>query len=252
MPVWNQFRDIWLNEENWIYFRIYAKNEFLQNWVTANNWYIKVLNRIVKPVVTQYDEIIKVTFFGIYGGDYESEESCVMDESTSTDLGSNKVLFIRLRLCVSERKSEVKDSLNASIHEHNNDLILTHEKCIYRVRADLGNRYAKMNDNTMNEERLLNFINYWNGACRYILSIIANDTLDNTVDIWGVPHLVNNSLGTKFCMNFENEDLRRRGINPAYVCPSCGETLYMDTNRVRRFFLCPTCLGYVYQNLGNI
>jgi len=220
--------------------------------VTAMNWYTSVLSRIVKPVVTQYDEIVKATFFGFYGGDYDNAEGCTMDETTKTDLTNRRVLFIRLRICLSERKNEVKNRLDEIIHQHNTDLIKTHEDCIFRVETDLGNRYAKTSDNTISEERLLNFINYWNGACRYILSILVNDKLDNTVDIWGVPHLTNNSLGTKFNMNFENEDLRRRGRTPAYLCPKCGETLYMDTNRVKRFYLCPTCLQYVLESIGNI
>lgn len=252
MPFWNQFRNIWLNEEKWIYFRLFAKNDFLQNWVTMNRWYTKVLNRIVKPVVTQYDETVTAIFFGIYGGDYKQEQGCVMDESTSTDLGSNKVLFIRLRLCVSQRTSEIKDSLNELIHENNTDLILTHEECRYRVASDLGNRYAKTSDGTINEERLLNFINYWNGACRYILSILVKDTLDDEVDIWGIPHLINNSLGTKLSMNSENKESIRISGNPQYNCPICGEILFMDTHKVMRYYLCPTCLKHVCQGIGNI
>jgi len=61
----------------------------------------------------------------------------------------------------------------------------------YHVREDLGRRYGSNND-----EQTVRFARYWDAACRYILSILTTPgNWLQDVDVWGIPHLVNNSLG---------------------------------------------------------
>jgi len=82
----------------------------------------------------------------------------------------------------------------------------------YHVRDDLGRRYGSRNDN-----QTLCFIRYWDSACRYILSILTlPGNWISGVDVWGIPHLVNNSLGAM---------LRLSGS----LCPYCHASLYLNT-----------------------
>ena len=86
---------------------------------------------------------------------------------------------------------------------------------IYYVRNDLGSRYGSNLD-----DQTLQFVRYWDAACRYVLSILTllgNWTQD--VDVWGIPHLVNNSLGAWL----------RPERNPV-LCPACQTHMYMATH----------------------
>lgn len=61
------------------------------------------------------------------------------------------------------------------------------------------------------------FIRYWDAACRYILELIDDPgNWDANVDVWGIPHLVVNSLGAW---------LR---VSEAH-CPNCDARMYMAT-----------------------
>jgi hypothetical protein len=84
----------------------------------------------------------------------------------------------------------------------------------WNVASDLGTRYGS---NLANQT--LGFMRYWDAACRYILSILAMPgNWKDDVDVWGVPHLVNNSMGAW---------LRPKG-NPR-ICPNCQAHMYMST-----------------------
>ena len=86
----------------------------------------------------------------------------------------------------------------------------------YNINGDLGPRFGS---NSI--PQTLRFIRYWEAGCRYILSILAmpgNWTAG--VDVWGVPHLINNSIGTWL-----------RPERPPQICPTanCGTHMYMNT-----------------------
>ena len=111
----------------------------------------------------------------------------------------------------------------------------------YDVSRDLGPRYgSNLNNQT------LQFIRYWDAGCRYILSTRSMPgNWKRDIDIWGVPHLVNNSIGS--------------WLRPNKLCsnPNCNSRMYMNTvpitfqfsNPVNQIdlpafvFVCPSCLN---------
>jgi hypothetical protein len=109
----------------------------------------------------------------------------------------------------------------------------------YHVRNDIGSRYGSRNDS-----QTLKFIRYWDAACRYILTILdLNQNWNPDVDVWGIPHLINNSLGGWLRLE--------RG---PVICSNCNSHMYMATEatyqpqniQVNGFpyciFVCPNCL----------
>jgi len=108
----------------------------------------------------------------------------------------------------------------------------------FHVRNDLGNRYGSNRD-----DQTLQFVRYWDAACRYILSILTfPGNWAQDVDVMGIPHLVNNSLGAWL----------RPERNPV-PCPRCQTHMYMATARSQLsppvltnqvpfvLFICPNC-----------
>ena len=123
----------------------------------------------------------------------------------------------------------------------------------FNVRGDLGTRYGSGDD-----DQTLRFVRYWDSACRYILSILTlPGNWLNDVDVWGIPHLVNNSLGAM--------------LRTSHRCPYCGTIQFMATSitdvsnlppnllamlphfqRIPIFlFICPRC-GQLWLNYTNI
>jgi ribosomal protein S27AE len=132
-----------------------------------------------------------------------------------------------------------------SVIQSNIALTCDYEILEYRVRDDLGNRYGRLNDGTIDDHRTVMFIRYWDAACRYILEILTTlRNWDSNVDVWGIPHLVNNSLGA--WLRLSNAQ-----------CARCSTSMYLATHteipqqlrqRLATFskapiclFLCPQC-----------
>lgn len=226
-----------LDETNWVFFKIYKDLAPSVSWKSNLDWYHKVLIDIVRPLVVGMPEI-RVVFFGFYTGRYGLERGEKYEKQITPP--STDVVYIRLRLSTDQNhKGNVK---NAFVNEFNANRTLVWDyetMTTYHVRNDLGRRYGSGDD-----DQTLQFIRYWDSACRYILSILTlPGNWIQDVDVWGIPHLVNNSLGCWLRPN--------RSPIP---CPVCHTPLYMSTfhklqsqislqtNALPIFlFVCPSC-----------
>ena len=225
-----------LDERNWIFSKLYKDPNSPSNWKPNLDWYHQTLINVVRPIVLSMPEI-RVVFFGMYGPTTYSAEGETYERQRR--LSGNNLVFIRLRFGVAKGgKTNTKNALLAAIAQNTN-LVWEHEVMrTYRVMNDLGSRYGS-NTNA----QTLQFIRYWDAACRYILSILTSPgNWISDVDVWGIPHLVNNSLGAW---------LRpERGPVP---CPRCHSHMYMATcscsfSPTRQIgtapyflFICPSC-----------
>jgi hypothetical protein len=235
-----------LKARNWLYLKLYRKCESNDIWKSQLDWYHNVLRELVKPWVTSNADIVFV-FFGIYGPEKYDVEP-VEYEKRINPQPEGIFNYIRLRAYVPENKDSVKKALVDAIEAHGG-LVWEHEVLKYQVRDDLGNRYGRLNDGSIDTHRTVMFIRYWDAACRYILEILTSPgNWDSNVDVWGIPHLVNNSLGAWLRVS----DAR---------CPSCSASMYMATwARIPRerlpqlatfanapicLFACPQCLSAI-------
>lgn len=112
-----------------------------------------------------------------------------------------------------KNKDAIKNEFVSDILKNKN-LIWDYEVMnTFNVMRDLGSRYG-----SKNEDQTLRFVRYWDAGCKYILSILTmpgNWIVD--VDVWGIPHLINNSIGAW---------LRHK---PSDVCSKCGGQMYINT-----------------------
>ena len=208
-----------LRDEKWLYFKLYKKPKDDHSWKSSLDWYHSVLREIVRPFVESTREVGAI-LFGIYGPTPYVVENHEKYERIITPPESD-VVFMRLRAYISsDDKKAVKDKLVATI-ESRRDLVWDYEILKeYRVRDDLGGRFGRKSDGSIDDERTLRFIRYWDAGCRYILSILADEgNWEPNVDVWGIPHLINNSLGGW---------LR----HPSLKCKNCGSLMYMATSCV--------------------
>ena len=178
-----------LDEREWVYFKLYRDPSAQADWKSKLDWYHQALLTVVRPIVENTPDI-RMVFFGLYGpARYEPENE---DYDKRITPPSTNVIYIRLRLSVpASRKEAVAEKFLRALNANRN-LIWEHEKMTtYHIREDLGRRYGSNND-----EQTVRFARYWDAACRYILSILTmpGNWLQD-VDVWGIPHLVNNSLG---------------------------------------------------------
>ena len=98
------------------------------------------------------------------------------------------------------------------------DLVLGFETISqYDPIEDLGKRYGKRDDGTIDDLATTNFIRYWEAGCRYILSALSQDSgFRKDVDVWGIPHLINNAIGS--ALRFKDK------------CPKCNSPLWLLTD----------------------
>lgn len=225
-----------LDHRNWLYLRLYRASNLPTDWKSVLDWYHEILIHIVKPLVFNSPEI-RVVLFGLYGPEAYRRE----DERYSRSITppQNDVRFIRLR--ISSRigsKKKVNQALTAILNQHQNRVQDYEVMQTYHVRNDLGSRYGSGIDH---QTQL--FIDYWNAACRYVLEILdLNHNWKPDVDVWGIPHLLNNSLGCWL-----------RPERGPVTCPACQNHMYMATwcqipaqnMQVNGFpfslFVCPNC-----------
>jgi len=229
-----------LNEKYWLFFKLYKNPNSPSDWKTNLDWCHQTLINVVKPILVMSTSEIRVLFFGFYGPTtYSVEGETYQRQIRQNRRAINNLVYVRLRLSMKwGSKTNIKNTLVTSIRNTRN-LVWDYEIMrTYHVRNDLGSRYGSNTDT-----QTLQFIRYWDAACRYILTVLTlpgNWTQD--VDVWGIPHLVNNSLGAW---------LRpERGPVP---CPRCQTHMYMATfistfspprqiNMVPHFFFtCPNC-----------
>jgi len=199
-----------LQSENWIYFKIFDDPSLKRSWKDQLDWYHQVLIKIVKPLIHNSPEV-RAVFFGTYGPEkYEPEKEEYENKIVAPNVN---VDYLRLRLSVDqESKEDLKNKFVNELDSRKNIVWGYETMLTYHVRCDLGDRYGSHND-----DQTLQFIRYWDAACRYILSILTlpgNWTQD--VDVWGIPHLVNNSLGAWL-----------RPERSPVLCPACQTHMYM-------------------------
>lgn len=204
-----------LLSENWLYFKLYRNPNEGLDWNL--DWYHNVLRKVVRPFVESTKQIGAV-FFGIYGPrEYALENEDKYERRITPP--KSKVSFIRLRAYVgSDNKKGACNKLITEI-ESQREIVWDYEILkVYKVRDDLGGRYGRRSDGSIDDDRTLRFIRYWDSGCRYILSILGDEgNWDLNVDVWGIPHLINNSLG----------GLLR---HPDVKCQNCGSLMYMRTS----------------------
>ena len=228
-----------LKEKYWLFFKLYKNPDSPSDWKSNLDWYHQTLNNVIKPIVVGTPEI-RVVFFGFYGPTtYSTEGETYERQIRQSRRSMNDLVYIQPRLSIKwGSKRNTRNALVTSIN-NNRHLVWDYEIMkTYHVRNDLGSRYGSNND-----AQTLEFIRYWDAACRYILSILVlSGNWIHDVDVWGIPHLVNNSLGAW---------LRpERGPVP---CPRCQTHMYMvtsicslsppqQTNTIPYFlFACPNC-----------
>ena len=203
-----------LKQNNWLFFKLYKDPSAPSDWRTNLDWYHQTLIHVVKPAVSNTPEI-RVVFFGFYGPMAYNVENESYEQQIAAP--TTNVVYIRLRLSVKKgSKTRVKNALLTSVNMNRNLVWDCEIMRTYHVRNDLGSRYGSNLDS-----QTLQFIRYWDAACRYILSILAypNNWVAN-VDVWGIPHLVNNSLGGA---------LRLQNTAQGHTCLNCGQPLYIIT-----------------------
>jgi hypothetical protein len=228
-----------LDEKNWLFFKLYKNPNSPGDWKSNLDWYHQTLINVVKPAVLSKPQI-RVVFFGFYGPTTYSAEGETYERQIQQRVQSmNNLTYIRIRFSVKRgHKRNITNTLLALINNNRNVIWDYEIMRTYHVRNDLGSRYGS-NSNA----QTLQFIRYWDAACRYILSILAlPGNWAQDVDVWGIPHLVNNSLGAWL-----------RPERPSQPCPTCQTHMYMvtcvcqispsqQTNAIPYFlFACPNC-----------
>jgi len=229
----------WSESENWLNFRIFARDKHTRNSRDRLVWYYRILNYIVKPLLRENEKSIRAIFFSHYGPkafrlEKGYEKEC---ERVAKQLVGRTVFYIWLRLCVEkDDKDNLRRELIDKVKTHQDDLILDYEICRYDVVKDLGCRFCKTSEDMVDEQRLINFIKFWDSTCRYTLSIITSENkLDENVDVMGVPHLVFNSLGTFIPLTYKPDPKKD------HRCPDCNEILYANTLDVCFQAFCLRC-----------
>ena len=237
-----------LDSKSWLFFKLYKNPQATNDWIHNLNWYHQTLINVVRPIINGNSQVASV-FFGLYGPQpYDTEDEKYQKALTPP---ASDLIFIRLRIATSKgNKNSVKNAFLASFAQNTN-LIWNYETMVtWNVTNDLGTRYGSNLGN-----QTLGFIRYWDAACRYILSILdMPGNWKGDVDVWGIPHLVNNSLGAW---------LRPKGNSR--ICPNCRAEMYMSTCMLNAtlpapllqtglplfIFACPRC-GHTLANAINI
>lgn len=232
-----------LEAENWLHFKFFREQRSDDAWRTQLDWYHDVLRSVVKPWVST-NRNIRFVFFGIYGPEpYSVEPQNYVKRISSRPSG--KVNYVRLRAFVPQDRQAVNDALIETVQNHRTAIWDYEILEGYNVLDDLGNRFGRLDSGSIDNNRTTLFIRYWDAACRYILEILTRPgNWDSNVDVWGIPHLVNNSLGAW---------LRVSSVK----CPSCSTAMYMATwwpipqqllsqlgissNAPICLFMCPQC-----------
>jgi hypothetical protein len=225
-----------LDNKSWLYFKLYKDPASDCSWQNSLNWYHQTLITVVKPIVDA-KKMIRAVFFGIYGQDHYDNEDEEYERQITPHATS--FVFIRLRLQVEPANKEKIKNEFLRIVQENENLVWDYEVMnTFHVMRDIGSRFG-----SNNEDQTLGFVRYWDAGCRYILSIL---TMPGNwiagVDVWGIPHLINNSIGAWL----------RRECEPV-PCPRCQTHMYSNTTVLGFtppatinqtpvfFFVCPNC-----------
>ena len=209
---------------NWIQFKIYDNPEVKRNSKECLDWYHGVLRAVIRPVV-QSNASISFILFTVYGlPQYEQFETNIAEKALSK-IPSAGVFFVKLRIFPTlGSRTEVLRAFERQFETGKSSIWDYEVLREYDVLGDLGNRYGRGPNGEINRDITMLFLRYWDAGCRYILSIITDEgNWLEKVDVWGVPHLINNALGGWLRLS-------------AAKCPSCGEAMYMKTTFIKGDF----------------
>lgn len=201
-----------LDKKNWLFFKICKDPSSPLDWKSSLDWYHSVLIDVVKPIVLNTPEI-RVVLFGFYGPAPYATEGETYGKQIAPPTADT--VFIKLRISVMKGTKRKVTSKFLRSFGNGRALVWDYElMTTYNVLNDLGGRFGNNLDS-----QTLEFVRYWDAACRYILSILTlpGNWVQN-VDVWGMPHLVNNSLGAWL-----------RPERDPVICPSCQAHMYMKT-----------------------
>jgi hypothetical protein len=226
-----------LDAGDWLYLKLFKQMRVRDDWRAYLDWFHDTLRTIIKPWVASHNDVSSV-FFLNYIEDYHVEEQNYERRIDPSPTG--RVSFIRLRAYVPQNRSTVKADLLAAIRASTSPVNDYEILDGYDVRSDLGKRFAKLGRD-VNDEVTILFVSYLDSACRFILRVMGSGpNWDSGVDVWGIPHLINNSLGGW---------LRTRHAR----CSICGAEMYMAAGQVTLqspvqvsevptfLFICPSC-----------
>ena len=234
---------------NWLSFNIFFKPDTLIGDITQyQKWYFKFLKKELKPYLFEHKMDIKYIFFGDYLNTKPVDNIIINKFDLNKWIerlielkNENKVSqslynqyqqllrYIRLRFYINKnQRNLIVESFTEGLEKL--DFILGYQLVEYNVVVDIGKRFSSNKEGwrgiTLELERLKGFVRYWDGICRYILTIITDDFyLDfKNVDIMGILHLGFHSLGSRI---------------PIQYCQNCGSLVYfMSNNPVRGTFKC--------------
>jgi len=241
-------QDSLLKPKGWIQLKVLMNLSSETDLRGKLNCYYGILS-LLRPILTNR-QLIDVIFFSQYGPEDYTPESEILYVKRVQALPTNKISYIRIRIHPMEgKRAVVIDSVSRLLT--NQTLVWDFEIFNeYDTRGDLGNRYGRRDDTTIDDEATINFVKYWDAGCRYILSVLndSNDFRQN-VDVWGIPHLINNAVGSVL-------RLPRK-------CQKCNGRLWLITSPIKieqeiktktfPLFLaiCPEC-GFMTPIISNI
>ncbi|MFC1803761.1 hypothetical protein ACFL0D_07335 [Thermoproteota archaeon] len=189
-----------LETSSWIQLKVFMNIDREVSWREKLNCYYGIL-LLLRPVLINR-QIIDTFFFSQYGPKDYVPEPDIMYIRRIESTPETQVSYIRIRIHPLEgRREEVILAATMALVEQ--PLILDFEVLNeYDTRGDLGYRYGRNDDETIDDEATINFVNYWDAGCRYILSVLNDSDIKQNVDVWGIPHLINNAVGSSLRLSF--------------------------------------------------
>ena len=173
---------------------------------------------LLVKLVLEDRRLLESFFFSQYGPENYVEEDSSRYIRRIDTLPNQAISYIRLRISpVSGNRDNAVQSLTTILLQ-NRALVLGFEiLSSYDPVTDLGNRYGKRDDGTVDDLATVDFIRYWEAGCRFILSALNQmPGFRKNVDVWGIPHLINNAIGSLLRMQNQN-------------CPKCKSPMWILT-----------------------
>lgn len=205
----------YLKGTKWIQFKIFMKPKDHIFWKEGLDWYHSVL-RILKPALENNHNVLAILYTYYGPVDYKSELESLYEKKISR-IPEYEVFFIWLRINVEDENRgdiilDISEILSSNQRQAWDYEILKE----YDILGDIGNRFGRRNDGAVDEETTIRFIKYLDAGCRYILSTLdKKGNWCENIDVWGIPHLINNALGG--WLRVESR------------CEKCGEKLHVPT-----------------------
>lgn len=120
--------------KDWLYYRIYAR--------PIQEWYHNLLKEIVRPLISENEQLIDSFFFFRYHHGYGVKPWDGIEAKEPKFKEGEEVWFIRLRVLTEEENLKaLEEKLNGFIIR--SPTALEFEPCIYNEKADLGERFGK-------------------------------------------------------------------------------------------------------------